>query len=525
MVQRSRYSPARIGFLIAGLIGFIMLPATAGAYTLSSKTQATVEYDLLPHTSAPIWLPTWIPSVVGHTQESVTPVVIWATHSYDMSFVLTKKPEAPLIHAATLSGNTQQALFKARFGTPKVIPIAYSVTRYATLADAYQVLWHVPSAGIEPSDAFGPAKTVALSPSWTIQWHPKTGTMTWREGDWTIEIGAQSAPPYQLTAYDETLARGIANALERYRLPPMPGVISVQGTDSGPEFDVQWQAGRTVIATNVKNYNGEIDFPKQAVQLAAPTSSSFAPTAHFISALVHLSTSSAIVPPKAKAPAYPAIIRQALAYLKPRTTLPLAGPTKLPAHTNGVWSAIVSTTPNGWSLQGYLTTKPFPLNHTKAIERWTDLVNFEISPEFTVGVAKPSRDGRSTFAMAFSAANFLHLVNPYATITKQPAKPVALARGVTGTAFGQEALVWKSGTWTFIAWATGTNDIPLADAMIRSAAFRALPSGTGVVLLATGVHGISENLAWVDGSTLSTISTDGQSAVSGLELAHSWQTK
>jgi hypothetical protein len=525
MVQRFRHAPFRIGVLIAGLSGAVLVSASVGAYGLSSKTEVYLAQVLRKNTSAPPWIPTWTPSVVGHTQQSVTPVLIWSRHQYDLSFVVTSKPQTPLVQAATLGRKAQQAGFQARFGAAVVLPVAYSVTQYATRAVAHETLWHVPAAGIEPPAAFGPTKSVALSPTWVIQWHPKTGALTWREGDWTVEIGAQSGPPYRLTAYDETLARTIATALERYRLPPMPGVISVQNTDSGPEFDVQWQDGRTIIATDVKNYNGAIDFPKQAIQLVAPPFDSFDPTAHFVSAILPLSHSSVIAPPPPNPATYPAMIRQALAYLKSRTQIPVAGPTTLLAHTTGAWSAVVSTSAHGWSLDGYLTNKPYPLNQAKAIERRADLVNFEISPEFTVGVAKAVRRGRSPFATVFSAANALHLVNPYATITRQPAKPVALADGVSGTAFGQDALVLKRGHWTFVVWATGANDVPLADAMIRSPAFRALPPGTGVVIVLVGVHGISENLAWLDQSTLSTISTDGEPAASGLLLAQSWQSR
>ena len=328
--------------------------------------------------------------------------------------------------------------------------------------------------------------------------------LDWTEGDWTIEVAGRSL------AMAEKAAVPVVHLLNAYYLPPYPGIYAVRLQDGGRTAitSIDWMRGR--VLSYVTNDHASATNPVVTGGMAISWR---------LYVDSHLTASS---PPESSMPAsgYPPIIQQSLDYLHGRTRLPLGGPAKLPPHPFGVWSAIVSTKNNAWTIQGYLTTKPYPLNHAKKIESPAHLVDWEIAPEFTLGVQRLPHAPSSVFSTVYSAAGS---VTAYSELTSQPATAVTLADGIHGTAYGSEALVWTKGTWTFIAWADSRWNQSLANKMIRGLAERTVPSVTGVVTMGVGVHGIWENLAWIKGKTIYSASTDGQNVGVGMNLALSWK--
>lgn len=227
---------------------------------------------------------------------------------------------------------------------------------------------------------------------------------------------------------------------------------------------------------------------------------------------------------------YPSVIQQSLGYLKSRTRLPLGGPTRLPSHAKGVWSVIASTGQNSWSLQGFLTNQSYPLNRVTAIEAPSHQSDYEVGPEFTVGLKQLSHTpGPSTvFSTLYSAVNIIHI--PYSQLTSGSATQVSLANGVRGTAYGNltnGTLVWKEGGWTFITTDSMKTNETMANKMIQTMRGETLPATPGVINLVSGVHGLEEYLAWMKGRDLFTASgyCGGHDVMNGMALALSWKNR
>lgn len=274
------------GFLTASVAWMVGAPAMVQAYPVPIRTAAAIQQAIQTHTTAPVWVPTWVPSIVGKTQDHVTPLITWAAQSYQVAFVITPTAESAFVESAT----GEATAWKARFGTHIIETGGYGVTQYKTRTQAHAALWQPNrGVGILSPHEFGPAHPVALSSSWTAYWHPKAGALTWREGDWTIEVSGQPQAPTPLGGAANE-ARQIARSLEQYRLPPAPGIISVEGNASGGQFTLRWQEGRTVISTSGQDFYGlSVAFPKQGVELVVPPSgTAFTPWAHMVASMVHL---------------------------------------------------------------------------------------------------------------------------------------------------------------------------------------------------------------------------------------------
>lgn len=274
--------------LAAGAASIVGMPMVAQAYTVPTSAAVASQQAVQARSTAPVWLPTWVPSIVGKTADYVTPSITWALHQYRVEFVVTPKPETALVVPATDTLAIVHAAYDAHFGSNALSPIGYTVTKYASRSLATKALWKNKGLGIVRPSQFGPAQKVALSSTWTAYWHPKGDALTWREGDWTIEVSAWSSFPTALDGVTRE-ARQIATTLEHYRLPPKLGIISIVGNASGGQFAVRWQEGRSVISTSGQNFYGiSLAFPKQGVELVLPNPmDDFTPWAHFVASMVH----------------------------------------------------------------------------------------------------------------------------------------------------------------------------------------------------------------------------------------------
>ncbi|AYC28458.1 hypothetical protein [Paenisporosarcina cavernae] len=91
--------------------------------------------------------------------------------------------------------------------------------------------------------------------------------ITWKEGNWTIQIDYPNDPEYALPGYEkgQDVAKAMVDYLEKNYLPAPDkvGVIRVTGFNQHPETSIQWQVGKTLKQLYVKT-----DDPLEALEIA-----------------------------------------------------------------------------------------------------------------------------------------------------------------------------------------------------------------------------------------------------------------
>ena len=91
--------------------------------------------------------------------------------------------------------------------------------------------------------------------------------ITWKEGNWLIQIDYPNDPEYALPTYEKgkDLATAVVDFLEENYLPAPDkvGVIRITGFNQHPETSIQWQVGNVL-----KEVTLQTDNPLKALEIA-----------------------------------------------------------------------------------------------------------------------------------------------------------------------------------------------------------------------------------------------------------------
>jgi hypothetical protein len=217
---------------------------------------------------------------------------------------------------------------------------------------------------------------------------------------------------------------------------------------------------------------------------------------------------------------FPTPVRQALGWLRTRTTLPLAGPMTLDARVP--LSATASVQAHGYSVDLYACQPPEPLNDPSMTASCgaavDDVGSFGVTAEPSAAAALASLPGMVSMAGASQPLAACPAGSPTTVVDDQR---IATCGSISGTSDPSTAS-WTEGDWTIVTQLSGFGE-PWTDQvqpLVQRVHQVVLPQYEGWIGVDEGGDGEHTTVAWAEGDDVFSV-FDYHSAVGAVDLASS----